>query len=177
MLFVGWNSNSRKEADFYGFKLQVKSFICPLCRTLNRSHVRLGKLLVCKEFLKFLFILNLIEYDAHSFVLLVCLRVYFKVLECCHYLNHHNMSRNKDSDAGLVTLLTGQSWADSNEFSPVGVAKAVGRFCVLLYVCINAKEKSTNLSIKIFFLSLSGIAVEHIESFFAKWKTSSKSHG
>lgn len=73
---------------------------------------------------------------------------YFQVLECCHYLNHQSsLSYNKDPDASFVTLLTGNNWPDSNGFSPLGVAKAVG------------------------------IAVEHIESFFTKWKTSSKSHG
>lgn len=73
---------------------------------------------------------------------------YFQVLECCHYLNNQSSAcRNKDSDANFVTLLTGHTWDDSTTFSPVGVAKAVG------------------------------ISLEHIESFFAKWKTSSKSHG
>lgn len=73
---------------------------------------------------------------------------YFQVLECCHYLNHQSsLSYNKDSRAGFVTLLTGHNWMESNGFSPIGVAKAVG------------------------------ISIEHIESFCTKWKTSSKSHG
>ncbi|XP_034241326.1 protein SMG5 isoform X2 [Thrips palmi] len=76
---------------------------------------------------------------------------YFQVLECCHYLNHQSsLSYNKDSRAGFVTLLTGHDWMEANGFSgfsPIGVSKAIG------------------------------ISIEHIESFFTKWKTSSKSHG
>uniref|UniRef100_A0A0A9WHW3 Protein SMG5 n=1 Tax=Lygus hesperus TaxID=30085 RepID=A0A0A9WHW3_LYGHE len=76
--------------------------------------------------------------------------MFLQVVECCNYLcNQSTGEKNPE----LVTLLTGSkllmpnSNHTTNGFSHFGVAKSAG------------------------------INVEHIETFFSKWKSSSKSHG
>uniref|UniRef100_A0A069DXN4 Putative nonsense-mediated mrna decay protein n=1 Tax=Panstrongylus megistus TaxID=65343 RepID=A0A069DXN4_9HEMI len=74
--------------------------------------------------------------------------MFLQVVECCNYLcNQSTGEKNPE----LVTLLTGSKTLLSNQngtgFSHLGVAKSAG------------------------------INVEHIETFFSKWKSSSKSHG
>lgn len=82
--------------------------------------------------------------------------LFFQVVECCHYFSQKTGLHEKHPETALVTLLTGQkSYVSggitrdeaSKSFSSVGVAQSAG------------------------------INLEHIESFYAKWKTSSKSHG
>lgn len=79
-------------------------------------------------------------------------RLFFQVVECCHYFS----KQTGVHETALVTLLTGQKSHISGGgtkdepakgFSSLGIAKAAG------------------------------INLEHIESFHAKWKMSSKSHG
>lgn len=79
-------------------------------------------------------------------------RVFFQVVECCQFFN---TKYGSNPNVPLVTLLSGQkncSVIGANDeaikgFSPMGIAKTAG------------------------------INLEYIETFHAKWKTSSKSHG
>ncbi|XP_063235074.1 nonsense-mediated mRNA decay factor SMG5 [Bacillus rossius redtenbacheri] len=75
--------------------------------------------------------------------------LFFQIVECCHYFSKQTGVHETPPETALVTLLTGQRAepAVSRGFSPVGVAKSAG------------------------------INLEHIETFHAKWKASSKSHG
>ncbi|KAJ9575995.1 hypothetical protein L9F63_007095 [Diploptera punctata] len=77
--------------------------------------------------------------------------LFFQVVECCHYFSQQTGIHETHPESALVTLLTGYKSSAKEEstkgFSPLGVAKSAG------------------------------INLEHIETFHAKWKTSSKSHG
>ncbi|KAG7187899.1 hypothetical protein KM043_013867 [Ampulex compressa] len=76
--------------------------------------------------------------------------LFFQIIECCHYLTQQTkVGLTNDAEVPVVTLLTGCDLADKKTtmFRLEGLAKSAG------------------------------VNVEHVESFYTKWKASSKSHG
>lgn len=79
------------------------------------------------------------------------LRLFFQVVECCHFLSQTSIGRlemdsNKEKDS-FVTLLTGSktllSGSNTNGFSPLGVTNSAGiLLCTKCYACVvNALKK------------------------------------
>jgi hypothetical protein len=61
-----------------------------------------------------------------SIVFNVFFRMFFQIVECCHYLSQQSTG---DKDSDLVTLITGTKNLTGNQqtgFSPLGVAKSAG---------------------------------------------------
>jgi len=78
--------------------------------------------------------------------------LFFQVVECCHYFSKQTGAH----ETALVTLLTGQKSYVSGG---------------------GTKDEATKGFSSLGVAKVAGINLEHIESFHAKWKTSSKSHG
>ncbi|XP_034938965.1 protein SMG5 [Chelonus insularis] len=74
--------------------------------------------------------------------------VFFQIVECCYYFTQQNKV-GLNNESPVVTLLTGTSPAERkmSTFNADGLIKTAG------------------------------VNLEHIQSFYMKWKTSSKSHG